>query len=877
MLRALLASRKNGTRRAPTGCHLCDAAIFLTRPRPSSRKYDNDSNPFERCKPTPGVARHLLNRLAMASSPVAPSPKVTAIVSTYASAQFLRGCLDDLLAQTLYAQGNLEILVIDSGSPEDESDIVREYQRLFAHIRLERTERETLYASWNRAIDLATGAYLTNANTDDRHRPDALELLASHLDGSPDTAVVYADSLVTTVANETWDTNTAESRLDWPTFSYAELQRRCIVGPQPMWRKALHARWGPFDPAFRVAGDYEFWLRIGKVERIDRYPGTLGLYYRNPGGLEHGSGSTRDETSAIQRRYAPAATFVVTKEPSPVAAENPMRPSSGEPLVSVIMPTYNRPDFLARALSSLCKQTFTDFEVVVVNDCGEPVEGIVQSFADRLQITYVRHARNRDRSAARNTGIRASRGKYIAYLDDDDAYRAEHLELLVHALRAQGACVAYTEAEWVEEERIATGYRAVKSSRARDATFSRDRLMVQNYIPILSVMHERTCMDEVGMFDESLATHEDWDLFIRFANRYRFVHVASITADVSMRNDGSSTTSAHRSDFLRTLRLIHTRYRHLIAERPDLLADQAKFYEATAPLPAPEPEVDVYDKAYAWGWANPALKDIVYLCYKTPNLSENARRFYESDEFKSECQLLRDLGKGPETGVRVLDVGCGNGVASYALARAGYQVTAIDSSNGTLAGVRAAEKLQGLDGVTFKVGRADPPGLHFPDGHFDVIWMREVLHHIKDLPAFLCEAHRVLRPGGLICCFRDTVIWNEEQRKDFFEKHPFYHITKDEGAYYLDEYRRAFRDAGFSCERELNPVESPINTFPGPCNPMQRFDEASSRARRTGYDLFSFFYRKPRTRMPGDDVTALVEGAIRRFNDFQARLGASGR
>ena len=515
--------------------------------------------------------------MTQVASAVTSPPKLTAIVSTYASARFMRGCLDDLVGQTLFMQGLLEILVIDSGSPENESEIVQEFQGRFPNIRLERTEREPLYVAWNRAIKLARGAYITNANTDDRHRSDAFELLSAHLDANPATAIVYADCLITKSPNETWEQNTAESRLDWPTFSFAELQRRCILGPQPMWRRKLHDQWGWFDTNFKIAGDYEFWLRVGKEERIDRYPATLGLYFQNPHGLEHGSGTTMRETLEIQQRYASI----------PKVKSDPKQP----PVVSVIVPTYNRLEFLGRALGSLVDQTFKDFEVILINDCGDPIESLLKPFTDQLNLTYIRQGQNRDRAAARNTGIRMARGKYIAYLDDDDAYRPEHLEVLVKGIRDAGCCVGYSDAQWVEEVKTTDGYQAVRSTLRKDSTFDRDRMMVGNYIPILSLIHERSCMDEVGMFDESLGTHEDWDFFIRLANRYRFVHIPLVTADVSIRNDGTSTTSGNRTDFKRTLRLIHERYHDLVSDRPDILNAQRQFSNHHAPLqasPAPD-------------------------------------------------------------------------------------------------------------------------------------------------------------------------------------------------------------------------------------------------------------------------------------------------
>ena len=520
------------------------------------------------------------------------APKVTAIVSTYKSALFMRGCLEDLVAQTLYAKGQLEIIVIDSGSPEDEGAIVRDVQQRHPSIRYLRTERETLYAAWNRAVKLARGAYLTNANTDDRHRADALELLAATLDGHADVAVVYADQAVTRQPNETFARHSATGRFDWPAFSWGALQQRCIVGPQPMWRRSLHDRWGIFDEQFTVAGDYEFWMRIGRDEKFLRVPEILGLYYQNGAGLEYASGErTAIETIEIQRRYRdvgkPAAaqpTAAATATAAPAAPHK-------DPLVSVIMPTYNRPDFLLRALDSLTQQTFADFEVVVVNDAGAPIEALLDRYADKLAITYVRQARNHDRSAARNAGIRVARGQLIAYLDDDDCYLANHLETLVGALADGQHKVAFTEAVLVSEQKTNGHYTAGGQIMRMALPFHRERLLVYNDIPILCLMHHRSCLDEVGFFDETLGTHEDWDLLIRLAYRFFFVQVRKLTAAISWREDGTSTTSGRRQDFRHTLALIHERYKDLAAQNPEVLARQQSARDGltvpSAPVSAP--------------------------------------------------------------------------------------------------------------------------------------------------------------------------------------------------------------------------------------------------------------------------------------------------
>ena len=116
--------------------------------------------------------------------PPAKEYLVTAIVSTYASERFIRGAMEDLVAQTIFPR--TEVLVIDSASPEGEGEIVGEYARRYPeNVFYHRTpRREPLYASWNRAIRMAKGKYLTSANADDRHSPDAFELLSGALEPS---------------------------------------------------------------------------------------------------------------------------------------------------------------------------------------------------------------------------------------------------------------------------------------------------------------------------------------------------------------------------------------------------------------------------------------------------------------------------------------------------------------------------------------------------------------------------------------------------------------------------------------------------------------------------------------------------------------------
>jgi len=209
-------------------------------------------------------------------------PIVTAIVSTYNAERFIRGCLDDLVAQTVFNE--IEVLIIDSGSPQNESAICMEYVRQYPQIKLIRTEREPLYVAWNRAIPLAQGKYLTNANTDDRHRHDFMEVMIEALERHPDVALVYAEQFISHTENEIFEQcKLRGARLRrLPDYTQQELMLRCITGSQPMWRKSLHDEMGFFDINYRIAADYDMWLRFAGKHPFLRVPGPLGVVFDSP-------------------------------------------------------------------------------------------------------------------------------------------------------------------------------------------------------------------------------------------------------------------------------------------------------------------------------------------------------------------------------------------------------------------------------------------------------------------------------------------------------------------------------------------------------------------------------------------------------------------
>lgn len=218
------------------------------------------------------------------------------------------------------------------------------------------------------------------------------------------------------------------------------------------------------------------------------------------------------------------------------------------PLVSVIVPTYNRPDTLVETLRSIQSQTYQNYEIIVVNDAGMDVENVVSLLNRNGNITYIKHSKNKGLAAARNTGIKTAKGKYIAYLDDDDIFYQDHLETLVKFLETSDHKIAYTDAYRAHQEPENGKYVTKKRDVPYSLDFDYDRILMGNFIPVLCIMHEKSCIEKVGTFDETLRSHEDWDLWMRMSREFQFAHIKNITCEFSWRQDGSTMTVGKKVD-----------------------------------------------------------------------------------------------------------------------------------------------------------------------------------------------------------------------------------------------------------------------------------------------------------------------------------------
>jgi LmbE family N-acetylglucosaminyl deacetylase len=203
-----------------------------------------------------------------------------------------------------------------------------------------------------------------------------------------------------------------------------------------------------------------------------------------------------------------------------------------EPLpISVVVRTKDRPALLAEAIASI-RATGYPAEIIVVNDGG--------ARPDVEDVTLVQHDASRGRAEAANAGVRAAKNAFVAFLDDDDLYYPEHLATLSNAARGSSAAAWYSDAV---SAFIDGNNRETLRIYARD--FDRELLLVDNYLPLPTLLFRRADFLDAGGFDPAFDLFEDWDFLIRLAQRGDFIRVPRITCEIRHIKGSGSIVSAN--------------------------------------------------------------------------------------------------------------------------------------------------------------------------------------------------------------------------------------------------------------------------------------------------------------------------------------------
>jgi len=239
----------------------------------------------------------------------------------------------------------------------------------------------------------------------------------------------------------------------------------------------------------------------------------------------------------------------------------------------VIIPTYNRPYLVGRAIKSVLGQSYQDFELIVVDGSStDETKEVVESFGDG-RIRYIKQQGKNGPSNARNMGIQSSSGDYIAFLDDDDEWLPNKLEKQVDLL------------DRLPEEYgvVYSGYRTEQDGMIIGEHYPTQRgdvyyqMLRRSVVSTLTILIKGSCFKLVGFFDEELPTCEDWDMWIRFAKEYKFEYVPEILAIYHIHGD---QITFDQSKFIFGVDRILNKYQEDFSINRKILSEQYRYLGA---------------------------------------------------------------------------------------------------------------------------------------------------------------------------------------------------------------------------------------------------------------------------------------------------------
>jgi len=248
-----------------------------------------------------------------------------------------------------------------------------------------------------------------------------------------------------------------------------------------------------------------------------------------------------------------------------------MADSFADSLVSVVLPTHNRPAMLKRAVSSVLEQTYENIELIVVDDASSPgADRVLREVSDK-RLIVLRNEKKLGGSASRNRGIEKSRGVYTAFLDDDDSWLPTKIDEQIACFEKASPRVGM----------VYTGYR-YETTDGRVVPGAGKPIVRQDVLVALlrgcitttsTATIRRDCLDEVGGFDENMPAAQEWDLWIRLAKRFHFEYVARPLTRLTIHGDQLSADLKRK---IEARRLIFDKYSEDIGQHPDILRDHLK-------------------------------------------------------------------------------------------------------------------------------------------------------------------------------------------------------------------------------------------------------------------------------------------------------------
>jgi glycosyltransferase involved in cell wall biosynthesis len=489
-------------------------------------------------------------------------PKVSIVIPVYNGSNYLKEAIDSALAQTYK---NIEIIVVNDGSTDNGATekIAKSYGK---KIRYYSKENGGVATALNLGIEKMKGEYFSWLSHDDLYYPDKVEKQIRFLRGIQFKKVfLYAnysllkDGVVTPVVHN------HEMLVRKPRYS---MLRGCVNGITVLIPKAILNEAGWLNPDLRVTQDYDYWRKIeGKydfvhmqdvisVTRIHSDQDTQ----ISPRVVEEGDALWIDMIKKLPQKtkiqyegtlynfYLEMAKFL---ESTPYTGtlqfcrnelqnlERRVNKQKFEPLVSVVIPFFNRLEKTVRAIKSVQQQTYKNVEIVLVDDCSTVDTRVIKRLADsHHNIKLITLPKNAGPAAARNVGIKRSTGDYVAFLDSDDEFRKDKLSLQLHKMGLHNPHISYTP----YVRRKGAGEEVVGDPSLSGIVVPQIVRGCSIATPTVIVKKEILTKNNF-FFNESLRIGEDTCFWLEIAKRHEFLYVDSPLTVVNVDQDTHSQDS----------------------------------------------------------------------------------------------------------------------------------------------------------------------------------------------------------------------------------------------------------------------------------------------------------------------------------------------
>jgi len=453
------------------------------------------------------------------------------------------------------------------------------------------------------------------------------------------------------------------------------------------------------------------------------------------------------------------------------------------PKVSVIIATYNRSHFVCEAIESVLNQTFLDFEIIVIDDGSKDnTKQVLEKYGSRIHYIF---QENKGRAESRNTGIKNTKGEYIAFLDDDDIWLPNKLEKQVAFLDSHPEIgLVHTFVELIDEQGLLLQKETEKCfkfyRKAMKLGYAYEGMSQLCIMFLSTVVVRKDCFEKVGFFDLSIPAFEDWDFYLRFALEYRIGTISEPLVKFRLHKAHSTL-----SEF--TYGRIQTSMKHLamLDSRNNFPFRNQVRYNFYIHL-ANAYYIDIQSAMFRY-YALKAIKlnPLILFCprlilhfllsFVPVRMMQMMRaniypeRIIPEEAFGGPlaAHLKRyNFAKQFCANKIVLDAACGVGYGAHYLAEVAKEVVGVDAS---LEAIAYAKEHYQRENIRFKVMNVH--NLEFPDKYFDIVCSFETLEHLQEPIRFISKVKWVLKDDGVFIVSTPHV-----KRTTYNPKNPYHKV-----------------------------------------------------------------------------------------------------